>query len=345
MKVLFVGLGGIGQRHLRNLIQIMGGSVEIYAYRIRRAGFVLDNKLNVIDDSDLEDRYNIHVVDSLEQAWEIGVQCVFICNPSSLHMDTLLKAAENKCHIFVEKPLSHNYDNVEKLERILSQKQNITFVGYQNRFHPCIKKTKELLANCAVGRIVSVSAEIGENVKNWHKYEDYRTMYACQSNLGGGVVLSQIHELDYIISFFGMPRSVYAAGGRLSNLDIDVEDTVSIVMICCIGDIEIPISVREDYLQNPPTRNCKIIGTKGRIEFDLLNASIIAYDQDGNTFLEEKYVFERNDMFLEEMKVFLDAVNGRPSGEMIPISEGIKSLKVALAIKESMETQKNVKLC
>lgn len=345
MKMLFVGLGGIGQRHLRNLIQIMGSSVEIYAYRIRRAGFVLDDKLNVIDHSDLEARYNIHVVDSLEQAWEIGVQCVFICNPSSLHMDILLKAAENGCHIFVEKPISHNNDNVEKLESILSQKHNVTFVGYQNKFHPCIKKVKELLENCAIGRIVAVSAEIGENVKNWHKYEDYKLMYACRSDLGGGVVLSQIHELDYIISFFGMPQSVYAVGGKLSDLDIDVEDTVNIIMKYRIGDMDIPISIREDYLQNPSVRYCKIIGTEGRLEFDLLNAALMVYDQDGNMLLDEKYVFERNDMFLEEMQVFLDAVNGRASEEIITVSEGLKSLKVALAIKESIETQNVVKLC
>lgn len=344
MKVLFVGLGGIGQRHLRNIIHLMGNAVDIYAYRVRRAGFVLDNDLKIIDDNDLEGRYNIRVVDSLSQAWEIGMDCVFICNPSSFHMDILLESAKNGCNIFVEKPLSHNYNHIDTLQEILHEKGNITFVGYQNRFHPCIRKTKELLDKGTIGRVIMVSAEIGESVKNWHKYEDYKTMYACRKELGGGVVLSQIHELDYIISFFGMPKNVYAVGGKLSNLDIDVEDVTDILMKYRIAGIEVPISIREDYLQNPPVRKCKVVGTDGRIEFDLLKATILLYDKNGNLILNERYEFRRNDMFLDEMKIFLDAVKGKTCREIITISEGIKSLKVALAIKQSIETGRIIEL-
>lgn len=337
MKVLFVGLGSIGQRHLRNLLEVMGSAVEIYAYRVKRAGFILDNKLNVISYDGLESHYHIHVLENLEEAWEIGIQCVFICNPNSLHMEVLLKAVENGCHVFVEKPLSHSYDNIDKLEKLLSEKQLVSFVGFQNRFHPCIKKTRELLRSNAVGRIVMVSAEIGEDVKSWHRYEDYRSMYACHQELGGGVVLCQIHEMDYIISFWGMPENVYAVGGKLSNLDIDVEDVSVILMKYRIDGIEIPVTIREDYLQNPPTRKCKIVGTNGKIEFDLLKSEIVLYDANGGLVYGKTYQFERNDMFLEEMKMFLNAVNGDNEG-VIPIAEGIKSLKVALAVKQSMES-------
>lgn len=338
MKVLFAGLGGVGQRHLRNIVAIAGDAIEIYAYRVRRAGFVLDNNLEIINNENLEEKYHIHVLGKLEEAWEIGIECVFICNPSSLHMEILLQAVEHECHVFIEKPLSHNYENIEKLESMLFQKQIVTFVGYQNRFHPCIRKTRELLVNKMAGRILMVSAEIGESVKTWHKYEDYRSMYACRKDLGGGVILSQIHELDYLISFFGMPRSVYAVGGKLSDLEIDVEDTVNIAMTYEMDGSIVPVNVREDYLQNPPVRKCKILGTRGRIEFDLLKSEIIFYDQEGKACLHETYEFERNDMFLEEMRIFLAQINGRQSEDAIPVSEGIKSLRVALAVKKSMES-------
>lgn len=343
MKVLFVGLGGVGQRHLRNIVEIMGSAVTIYAYRVRRAGFVLDNQLNIVDENGLERKYNIHVVESLEHAWNIGVQCVFICNPSSLHMDVMLQAAERGCNIFVEKPLSNNFKDIDKLEKLLLEKKVVTFVGYQNRFHPCIKTVNELLQKNAVGKVVMVNAEIGENVKNWHKYEDYRLMYACRKDLGGGVVLSQIHEIDYLISFFGMPKSVYAVGGKLSDLDIDVEDVVSILMKYEIDGVEIPISIKEDYLQDPPTRKCKIVGTEGHIEFDLLESELLLYDNNGKLVYTQTYQFERNDMFLEEMKIFLNAVNGYKE-ETISIFDGIKSLRVALAVKQSIEDDKVVYL-
>lgn len=345
MKALFVGLGSIGQRHLRNLVEIMGQEVEIYAYRVKRAGFILNNKLEIIDHDNLESRFHIHVVKNLDEAWQTGMDCVFICNPTSFHMDIMLEAAEHNCHIFVEKPLSHSLENLERLERLIAEKNLITFIGYQNRFHPCIKKTKSLLLEGVIGRIIMVSAEIGENVKQWHKYEDYRTMYACRKDLGGGVVLSQIHELDYLLSFLGMPKSVYAVGGKNSDLEIDVEDSADILLRYCIEGNNIPVNIREDYLQNPPVRACKIVGTKGKIEFDLLESHIIVYDNEGRIYFEKTYEFERNDMFVEELKIFLNAVKKEKyTGELIPVSEGVKSLKVALAVKRSMDSGEIIEL-
>ena len=100
------------------------------------------------------------------------------------------------------------------------------------RFHPCLQRLHELVQEKKVGRILSVRAEIGEYLPGWHTYEDYRQMYASRQDLGGGVILSQIHELDYLYWLFGLPRSVYALGGHLSRLEIDVEDTADILMEC-----------------------------------------------------------------------------------------------------------------
>lgn len=344
MKFLFVGLGGIGQRHLRNLIQLRGEKAEIYAYRVRKAEFVLDNKLNVVSEGGLEERYGIKTISSLCEAEKLNIDSVFICNPTSLHMDTLMWAVQNDLHIFVEKPISNNYVKIDELTEQIRNRGMITFVGYQNRYHPCVKKAKELIRNGGIGRVVSVNAEIGENVTKWHKYEDYREMYACKQKLGGGVVLSQIHEIDYLIDFFGMPKEVYAVGGKNSTLEIDVEDVATIMMKYDIDGCNVPICIQEDYLQSPPSRKCRIVGTKGKVEFDLLESTIVVYDEDGKTIYKERYEFERNDMFLEEMNIFLNAVEGKDKKHLITIEEGAKSLKVALAAKESLQTGKIVKI-
>lgn len=343
MKVLFVGLGGIGQRHLRNIKTLLGDNVDIYAFRQRKSQFVLDNKLNIKQDLSLDEFYNIKNVASLDAAFKENIDIVFITNPTSMHMEILLKAAENKCDIFVEKPLSHNLENISELEDVLNKNNNITFVGYQNRFHPCIKECKRLLEADAVGSIVSVNVEVGENIKTWHKYEDYRIMYASRADLGGGVVLSQIHELDYINSFFGMPKSVYAIGGKLSDLEIDVEDVSSALLNYEIDNKNVPIHIHQDYIQSPPSRGCKIIGTKGRLEFDLLKSTLVHYDEDGNEMLNKVYEFERNDMFMEELTLFLKSVKERKK-TMIPIGDGIKSLKMAMAIKKSIKTGNLIKI-
>lgn len=337
MKILFIGLGGIGQRHLRNIKKLMGDKLEIYAIRKRKLQFVLDDKLNVKENLNLEEIYNIKSLNSIEEAYELGIDVVFITNPTSMHMENLLKAAEYKWDIFVEKPISNNFEKVDMLKAMLKKNKNISFVGYQNRFHPCIKQTKKLLTEKAIGRVVSVLVEIGEDITKWHRYEDYRQMYAAREDLGGGVVLSQIHEFDYINLFFGMPKSVYAVGGKLSNLEMDVEDISSAIFNYEIEGHNIPIHVHQDYMQNPASRKCKIIGTEGKIEIDLLSSNIFQYDTEGREVLNIAYEFERNDMFIEEIKEFFYLVKERKNGE-ITIEEGLKSLKMALAVKESINT-------
>lgn len=343
MKVLFVGLGGIGQRHLRNIRELLGNEVEVYAFRQRKYQFVLDNNLNIKQNTDLDRFYNIKNVNSLEEAFKKNIDIVFITNPTSMHMDVLMKAIENECDVFLEKPLSHNLENINELVKKLNKYKNITFIGYQNRFHPCIKESKKLLEEKAIGNIISVDVEIGENIKTWHRYEDYRKMYASRKNLGGGVVLSQIHELDYINWFFGMPKSVYAIGGKLSDLEIDVEDVASILLKYEHNNKNIPVYIHEDYIQIPSSRKCKILGTKGKIEFDLLKSTLEYYDEDGNEVLRKVYEFERNDMFKEELNIFLDAVK-KGEKSIIPIEEGIKSLKIAIAIKESINKGKIIEI-
>ena len=91
--------------------------------------FVLDNKLNVISEAGLEDKYKIKTLNNLVEAEKLDIDCVFICNPTSLHMDILIWAAQNNLHIFVEKPISNNDANIDKLSQLIRNNGKITFVG------------------------------------------------------------------------------------------------------------------------------------------------------------------------------------------------------------------------
>lgn len=336
IKVLFVGLGGIGQRHLRNIVLLLGNNLEIYALRKKNRQIVLDDDLKIVEKETLNEKYNIVCVSTVEEAYDKGVNIVFICNPTSLHKEILLRAMKLKCYIFIEKPIS---DNLEGIERLLSQEDQTkrVFVGYQNRYHPCIKQAKKCIDSEAIGRILSVQIVVGECVRKWHKYEDYSKLYACRKDLGGGVVLTQIHELDYLYYFFGRPQSVYAIGGKLSDMPIDVEDVVSVLMRYKTPDGEFPVTINEDYLQNPSRRYCRILGTKGKIEFSLIEGTFYLYNYDGEIVINKKYSFNRNDMFIDEMKDFLYMVNGGNS--KITLKDGVESLKIALMIKKSIESQ------
>jgi predicted dehydrogenase len=342
MKILIMGLGGIGQRHLRNLRILGGNDLEIIAYDPRSDVPVLTDQLKVEEGTSLEKKYNLGIFMDIEQALAQGPQAAFICNPTSLHITAAIRAAREGCALFIEKPLSHNLENVDELISLVESRGLVAAVGYQMRFHPCLQRLHALVQEKKVGRILSVRAVVGEYLPGWHTYEDYRQSYASRQDLGGGVILSQIHELDYLYWLFGMPRRVFGLGGHLSSLEVDVEDTADILMECMVDGQPIPISLHQDYIQNPPSRSCEVIGDAGKILVDIRALTVDVFDGRGNHVEASSYEgFQRNQLFLDELKYFLDGMQGKQT-PLVNLYDGTQSLRMALAAKESLTTGKVV---
>jgi len=337
MKVLFVGLGGIGQRHLRNLKAIVGDSLEVIAYRERKLNQVITDKLDIEPGDDISQRFGVRVFDSLSEALSQKPSIVFICNPTSMHIPVAMEAAKHGCHLFIEKALSHTLEGTAELIKLVEDNELICMVGYQMRFHPCLKTLKDVLESYAIGRVLAINVEVGEYMPAWHKYEDYRELYAARKDLGGGVIVSQIHEFDYVYWLFGLPRRVFATGGHLSSLEIDVEDVASIYLECFGGESVIPVHIHQDYLQRPPARNCKVIGDKGKVHVDFLAPTVTHFGEDGAIAHHWDFRgFERNQLFVDEMRHFLACVDGGTQ-PCVPIREGVQSLRMAIAAKESLD--------
>lgn len=338
MRFLIVGLGGIGQRHVRNLRELLGSGAEIVAHRVRRSTTTLTDSLEIEPGASLEEKYGIRAFRDLDVALGERPDAVLVCNPSSLHVPVALAAARAGCNLFIEKPLSHSMDGTDELVDLVEAKRLVGLMGYQMRFHPCLQRAHALLQAGAVGQVVSVRVEVGEYLPGWHTYEDYRHMYASRADLGGGVVLSQIHELDYVCWLFGMPTRVFALGGHLTKLDIDVEDTASILMECEVGGRRIPVHVHQDYIQRPPSRSCEVIGDAGKMWIDLRQPSVTLIDEAGRTVESTEFPeFHRNQLFLDEMRHFLACLEGGETPR-VSVRDGLQSLKIALAAKRSLAT-------
>ena len=343
MKILMAGLGSMGQRHLRNILSILGDDTEIIAYRVRKEQDVFTDQLGVEEGVELKKKYNFISYENLDDALNEGPEAVFICNPTSLHMPVALSAAKKGCHLFIEKPLSHNLDGIEELYSIVKETNLITYIGFQLRFHPIVIKLKQLVKEQRVGNLLSVYMEVGEYMPGWHKWEDYRRMYASKKELGGGVVLTQIHEIDYAMDIFGLPQSVYALGGHFSSLEIDVEDSADILMEIPCHKRLLPVYIHMDFLQRPPSRKCRVIGENGTITMDFVSQSVTVIDTDGN---EEKFDhsnFQRNDLFLNELKHFFACIRDNDDSS-VDIKTAFNGMKIVLAIKESMKQGEKVLL-
>lgn len=157
-------------------------------------------------------------------------------------------------------------------------------------------------------------------------------------------MLSQIHEMDYLYWFFGMPERMFTLGGHLSSLEIDVEDVTSTLMQCERNGRRFPVHLHQDYVQRPGSRGYKIIGDKGRIEADLLALTVKVYAASGQPAeFHDFRGFQRNELFIEETRRFLACIH---SGERPPVDirEAAQSLRMALAAKQSLESGSVVSL-
>ena len=336
MKALFVGLGGIGQRHLR-ILKELHPRVELLAVRKRGRSFEIGDDLVPDESVDIGKKYGIKSFTSIHDALKLDPDFAIVANPTSQHTETATQLVKNKIPVLMEKLISDTLKGVKNLAELSVQNKSPLMVGYMMRFHPCALLLKEYLDRNALGRIFSVIVTVNSFMPDWHRYENYNEFYAGRKDLGGGVVLTEIHELDLINWFFGSPSRVGAVGGTLSGLGLDVEDTVSVLMHQPQGNSFFPVTVNMSFVQKTPLRQFLVLGEYGRLEWDIV-ANALKFDD----FEHDKHEthnfkdFERNDMFREQMKHFLDCVKNskRP---LTAFEKVLSGHMTALSIKKSLQ--------
>jgi predicted dehydrogenase len=325
MKILIAGLGSIGRRHLRNLLDL--GEKDILLYRTRRS---------TLPDDELSD---FPVVTDLSAALDWRPDAAIIANPTALHLETAILAAQAGCHLLLEKPISHSVEGLPALRQAVQKGGGQVLVGFQFRFHPGLRQAAVWIAQGAIGRPLSFHAHWGEYLPDWHPWEDYRRGYSARSDLGGGVILTLSHPLDYLRWLLGEVDCLWAFSGKSGELEIDVEDTAEIGLRFRNGAIG---SVHLDYNQRPPAHTLEIIGTRGTLSWDNRDGAAALYDAESQEWqrvspeilLGMKRPFERNDLFLAEMRHFLVVARG----EVLPdcsLEDGTAALHLALAAQES----------
>jgi predicted dehydrogenase len=334
MKFLIAGLGSIGRRHLRNLIAL--GQQDILLYRTHLAA----NQSPIPDyQSGIPDLSSIPVETDLQAALAHHPQAVIVSNPTALHLDVAIPAALQGCHLLLEKPLSHSMARIAELEAALAHGGGQVLVGYQFRYHPGLQKITELLSTQAIGRPLSFHAHWGEYLPGWHPWEDYRAGYSARPELGGGVVLTLSHPIDYLRWMLGEVEALWAFTAQASDLELAVEDTADIGLRFASG---VSGSLHLDYNQQPPAHRLEIVGTHGTLTWEAASGAVSWYragdaqsPQSGawQTFSPPPG-FERNDLFLAQMRHFIDVAEGKIAPRC-SLQDGIRALEIALAALDS----------
>ena len=139
---------------------------------------------------------------------------------------------KKKRNIFVEKPFVCSWHNFLLLKKKIT-KLNLKFlVGYQRRFHPLVIRLKKILNKKKISKVKKkVFIKVNSYVPDWHKYENFKNLYACNKKLGGGALLTESHEIDLCLFFFGFPKKVLCKKYFSKKIGIDVETSFSLKLI------------------------------------------------------------------------------------------------------------------
>jgi predicted dehydrogenase len=329
LRALIVGLGSIGRRHARNWVALGLGPVDV----CRQVDSPQPEPLGV-------EAREFHALDT---ALNERPDVVLVTNPTSRHLETACRALAAGAHVFVEKPLSHQLAGVAQLLDAAGEAHKQLMVGYNLRFHPGLERMRSLIHKRAIGTVVSARAEVGEYLPDWHPWEDYRRSYSGRRDLGGGALLTFSHDLDALCWVIGAPVRVSGLAAHVSSLDIDTEDVAELILQFAQGAIG---SVHVDYVRRSPHRALEIVGEQGVLRWEYERHRIAHFAVSTGQWRVEELdpKFERNDMYLAELRHFVGCVSGQLARPLIDGQQGAAIVAIALAGKRSSDEGRHIDL-
>lgn len=193
-SILLIGLGSIGKRHLKNILNLGYRNVTV----VTRTGRV-DELFS-----------GVKVFTTIEAASASDqFQAAIICTPTAQHIQDLQKLlAQNIPNIYLEKPAAHNKEALKYLSSVVISGKSRIIVGYDLHFDPGLQQVQQLIIEETVGKPLSINAAVGQYLPDWRSHEDYTKGMSASAASGGGVMLDLIHEFDYLYLLFGNVNSI-----------------------------------------------------------------------------------------------------------------------------------------
>lgn len=305
MKVLIVGLGSIGRRHM-GILQSFG-NIDLAALR---SGSKQQNS----SESCLE-------LFSVSEALKFAPDGVIVCNPTSLHINAALPFLKEGIKVFIEKPISDSSENLN----ILKPYRHLIKVAYCLRF---LDTYEFLKREFEVNPPFKISFKRSFYLPHWHPNSDYRQEYVARKDLGGGVLRTFSHEIDLAVYWFGIPNSVIGVTDKIGFLDIDTDDFAFFTL-------KMESGVRLNYeldLYSPLNINQgEAFTIKGKYTWDTNKVSFATYEGQDVKVLYESSEDSLNKMYEKQLKDFLNFINNEES-RACSLDQAAKSIEIIESI-------------
>ncbi len=321
MNVLITGTGSIGQRHIQNITRLYP-----------EAKFIILRRETRVDE--LSKSLHAEVQGHIDEALKLQPDFALVATPSARHIDALIPLIDAGIPLYIEKPVVTTRPDVARLRSQLKSAQYSApnLVGCNLRFLPSLIAMRETVLSGKLGRIVRAQLTAGQWLPDWRPEQDYRQSYSAKMEMGGGVIMDLIHEIDMARWLFGEFSRVRGLVGKFSSLEIDCEDTAGILL----GDSkEGPmVSITLDYVSRKPVRRYEIVGEEATLIWDLQKQSLEIMGAEHTESIDCGATgFDMADTYRIAMKEFLSALQ-KPRSLSPDMEDGLKSVELALTAKE-----------
>ena len=287
-----IGCGSIGKRHVRNLRKL--GIENVYALRSGHSNEILDDVLAVREFNTWESL--------LEQQPDVAI----ISNPTSLHLEAIKQCLPHVRGIFIEKPLAQSLTGVRELLDEIRRSKVTTFVGYNLQFHPLVKRVQQFMDQDKIGKPLLFQCQVGQWIEDWHPGRNFREAYYARKDLGGGAMLSLIHEIHMATELLGPARRLTCILPKSDLLSLDVDVIADLMIEHANGSVS---QIHLDLIQRPAHRQGVLSCERGWVAYDLISQQIESGEYEStehSTFEVTSNALEQS--YVDEMQKFLGFV-------------------------------------
>jgi predicted dehydrogenase len=291
-KILIVGFGAIGQKHLKNLRKILPKS----DFAILTSQKIKKKKIKI---------FNL-----LKDAKKFRPSLVLICNQATEHINYAKIFLNMRCHLFIEKPVATNVNQLTKFIKEIKNKKITILSGYNLRFEPSLIFFKKIVDSKLLGTILSVRSEVGQYLPSWRD-KDYSKSVSAHIKTGGGVINELSHDIDILLLLFKKIQIISALNYKVSNLRINTEDTAHVIFKSNKRKSIFFINLLMDFYRHDHTRKCTVIGSKTTAVWNGLERKITIFKK--NNIISKVYKFSKNKQisYYNEMKYLVKSIQNR----------------------------------
>ena len=304
MNILILGLGSVGKKHVHALKSLNLGA-KIFAFRSKLNAPKFEDIINVFDIEASDVEYNFAI----------------ISNPTYLHFNSIKKLALKGIPLFIEKPAIHTLHNVDVLTKIIKEKNLITYVACNLRFHPCISFLKDKLSREQLN-INEINVYCGSYLPDWRADKDYKSIYSANADMGGGVHLDLFHEIDYNTWLFGFPKKSSSVLRSVSTIGINAYDYANYIL----EYEKFTVSIVLNYYRRKVKREIELVLDTETLVVDLINNTI---KSDRGNILFQQQDYQIKSSYQSQLSYFIDQLNNDIQ-PMNSFSESIKNLKICM---------------